>query len=259
MSDELFCLKVVIACDVAADRELLRRAASQCSAPIEIAEIRRAGDGAPASEALQDGDFDVLLLDSRLPQPTPRVVLAGARTAKGKPLVIVIGPSEWKAPGAQSDSLSVDGVLGVPIRTDEAHRLLECCIRARLSCRALIVDDSPTVRSVIRKVLQASRYRIEVEEAADGSEAIKQTADQRFDLIFLDCHMPGVDGFGALDVIKHAMPDTKVVMITGQRDARIEERARQSGAADFLFKPFFAKDIDAVLNRLFGLMQPRWD
>ena len=45
----------------------------------------------------------------------------------------------------------------------------------------------------------------------------------------------------------------KVVMITGTRDHRIEDRARSEGAKDFLFKPFFAKDIDAVLNRLFGL------
>ena len=42
-------------------------------------------------------------------------------------------------------------------------------------------------------------------------------------------------------------------MITGTRDVRIEDRARAEGAKDFLYKPFFAKDIDAVLNRLFGL------
>jgi len=41
--------------------------------------------------------------------------------------------------------------------------------------------------------------------------------------------------------------------MTGTRDHRIEDRARIEGAKDFLFKPFFAKDIDVVLNRLFGL------
>ena len=48
----------------------------------------------------------------------------------------------------------------------------------------------------------------------------------------------------------------KVVMMTGTRDVRIEDRARAEGAKDFLYKPFFAKDIDAVLNRLFGLALP---
>jgi FixJ family two-component response regulator len=48
-------------------------------------------------------------------------------------------------------------------------------------------------------------------------------------------------------------------MITGTRDMRIEDRARNDGASDFLYKPFFAKDIDAVLSRLFGLMRSRWN
>jgi FixJ family two-component response regulator len=42
-------------------------------------------------------------------------------------------------------------------------------------------------------------------------------------------------------------------MVTGTRDVRIEDRARAEGAWDFLYKTFFAKDIDAALNRLLGL------
>ena len=66
----------------------------------------------------------------------------------------------------------------------------------------------------------------------------------------LDKHL----GYRApLDAIRSANPEGRVVMITGQRENWIEDRARQGGASDFLYKPFFAKDIDAVLNRLFGL------
>lgn len=70
--------------------------------------------------------------------------------------------------------------------------------------------------------------------------------------------MPGLDGFATLGRLKTANPDTKVVMITGTRDNRIEVRARAEGARDFLYKPFFAKDIDAVLSRLYGLLPSRW-
>jgi FixJ family two-component response regulator len=62
-----------------------------------------------------------------------------------------------------------------------------------------------------------------------------------------------VDGFTALGEFRRTHPDMQVVMMTGTRDVRIEDRARAGGAKDFLYKPFFAKDIDAVLNRLFGL------
>jgi CheY-like chemotaxis protein len=123
----------------------------------------------------------------------------------------------------------------------------------------LIVDDSSTVRAIVHKVLQASRFRLNAEEASEGKAAVERVERQRFDIVFLDCHMPGVDGFATLGQLRRVQPDIKVVMITGTRDMRIEDRARAEGARDFLYKPFFAKDIDAVLNRLFGLMRPRWN
>jgi FixJ family two-component response regulator len=43
-------------------------------------------------------------------------------------------------------------------------------------------------------------------------------------------------------------------MITGARDIRLEDRARAAGAREFLYKPFYANDIDAVLHRLFGFV-----
>jgi CheY-like chemotaxis protein len=152
-----------------------------------------------------------------------------------------------------TDGLEVDSALAKPIDLQEACDLLNRCIRARLPKRVLIVDDSSTVRSVIRKVLLASRYRLETEEAQDGAAAIALAKKQRFDFVFLDCEMPVVDGFTALAEFKRDHAAMEVVMITGTRDFRIEDRARAGGAKDFLFKPFFAKDVDAVLNRLFGL------
>lgn len=72
-------------------------------------------------------------------------------------------------------------------------------------------------------------------------------------IVFIDCHMPDPDGFATMSEIKRIHPAAKVVMITGTRDMRIEDRARAEGASDFLHKPFFANDINAVLCRLFGL------
>jgi CheY-like chemotaxis protein len=155
-----------------------------------------------------------------------------------------------------TDGLKVDSALAKPIDLQETRDLIDVCTRARLPKRVLIVDDSSTVRSVIRKVLQASRFKLKAEEAEDGSVAIVLAKRQRFDIVFLDCQMPVIDGFTALGEFNRAHPDMKVVMMTGTRDIRIEDRARAEGAKDFLYKPFFAKDIDAVLNRLFGLTQP---
>jgi PleD family two-component response regulator len=79
--------------------------------------------------------------------------------------------------------LEVDSTLAKPIDLKEARDLIDCCVRARLPKRVLIVDDSSTVRSVIRKVLQASRFKLEAEEAEEGSVAIERAKKQRFDLV----------------------------------------------------------------------------
>jgi CheY-like chemotaxis protein len=120
------------------------------------------------------------------------------------------------------------------------------------------VDNSSTVRTVIRKVIQASRYRLEAEEAGTSAAAIACAEQQHSNIIFLDCHMPDMDGFATLKALRRAHPHTKIVMMTGTRDMRFEDRACAEGASDFLYKPFYPKDIDAVLNRLFGLTRARW-
>jgi CheY-like chemotaxis protein len=258
MNDDLLSLKMLIISEAAPERELIRQAAGQGAVPIELVEVARANDPAAASQALEQAAFDAVFMDSRMPKAGRQAVLNAARAAKGRPLVILIGPAEMKTRVVLTDGVDVDGVLAKPIDVAEARNVIDGCVRSRLTTKVLIVDDSSTVRAVIRKVLQASRYRLEPEEVADGETAIVRAQTRQYSIIFVDCHMPGLDGFDTLTKIKDAHPEAKVVMITGRRDARIEDRARATGAADFLYKPFFGEDIDAVLNRLFGLMRPRW-
>jgi CheY-like chemotaxis protein len=91
-------------------------------------------------------------------------------------------------------------------------------------------------------------------EAQNGQSAVEEAGHRHFDLVLLDCNMPGLEGFATLFQLKRAHNELHVVMITGTRDTRLEDRARASGADDFLFKRFYANDVDRVLRRLFGLV-----
>jgi CheY-like chemotaxis protein len=260
MTDDLVSLRILIVSEAVPERDVLRQAAAQASIPIHIVEIEAAGDATATCELLaRDGEFDAVFFDSRMPRTARHKALDAIRAASGRPLAILIGAAAMKTREVLTDKLPVDGTLAKPIDEHELHDLIANCIRARLPNRVLIVDDSVTVRSIIRKVLQASRFRLEPEEVGDGAAAIERAKQQRFDIIFLDCYMPGLDGFATLDALKVSQPAAKVVMITGTRDRRIEARARTEGATDFLNKPFFAKDIDRLLSRLFSLMRPRWN
>jgi CheY-like chemotaxis protein len=254
--DDFISLKLLIVSAAAPERELVRQAALQASIPIDVME---AEDAAAASELLAKDAFDVAFFDSRMPKIERQAVLDDIRASRGRPLAILVGAAALKTREVLTDGLEIDGALAKPIDVQEVRDLIDICVRARLPKRVLIVDDSSTVRAVIRKVLQTTRFTFEAEEADEGGAAIAKAKHQHYDIMFLDCQMPGIDGFAALEQLNRSHPTTKVVMITGTRDVRIEDRARAAGATDFLYKPFFAKDIDAVLRRLFGLMRPRWN
>ena len=255
MSDDFISMKMLVVSEAASDHELLRQASAQASIPVDASELGAPGDPIAMAELLARENFDVVFFDSRIARPARQEFLNVIRAAPSRPLAVLIAPATIKTREVLTEGLEVDSALAKPIDLQETRDLIDCCIRARLPQRVLIVDDSSTVRSVVRKVLQASRCKRTAEEAADGSAAIELAKKQRFDIVFLDCQMPGIDGFATLGILKAAHPDMKVVMMTGTRDHRIEDRARTEGAKDFLFKPFFAKDVDAVLNRLFGLVR----
>jgi CheY-like chemotaxis protein len=256
MDDELVTLRMLIVSEVAPERHLIRRSAMQASIPIEVRE--EAGtDIAAACATVAREDFDVVFSDSRIPKHARRQLLDAIRAAKERPLAILVGPAELKSREVLTEGFDVDGVLAKPIVTAEVDQLIDRCIRARVPSQVLIVDDSATVRSVIRKVLQASRFRLNAEEAGNGNAAIERARQRPHDIIFLDCQMQGLDGFATLAELKRINRTAKVVMMTGTRDMRVEDRARSEGASEFLYKPFFANDIDNGLSRLFGLMGAR--
>ena len=259
MDDEIFSLKVVVVSDVAAEREFLRLAARAAPVPVELIEIDVPGDEGVTRRFLASGSYDAVFLDSRISRSVRQNMLDAARASPGRPLAILIGAAAIRTREVLTDGFDVDGTLAKPIEMQELVSLIRCCVQARLHKRVLIVDDSSTVRAVVRKVLQASRFRLDAAEAGEGETALALARQRPFDIVFLDCLLPGIDGFETLAEFRRHAPATQVVMFTGMPDARIEDRARAEGATDFLYKPFFAKDVDVVLNRLFGLMQPRWN
>jgi two-component system LytT family response regulator len=103
------------------------------------------------------------------------------------------------------------------------------------SCRALIVDDEPLSRRIIRAFLRDETAVKIVGEAANGLDAVLQILEQRPDLVFLDVQMPEMDGFGVLrEVWAHYQP---LVVFTTAFDM-YAIKAFEVSAIDYLLKPF---------------------
>lgn len=112
----------------------------------------------------------------------------------------------------------------------------------------LIVDDDPRLLKMLQRTLAYEGFR--VLSAANGAEALGQIQAQRPDVVILDWLMPGLDGISVLKRLREAGDRTLVLMLTA-RDA-VENRVEglETGADDYLVKPFAPAELLARVHAL---------
>lgn len=106
-----------------------------------------------------------------------------------------------------------------------------------MNARALIVDDEPAIAELIQAVLQTAGLQAHVE--TNSRTAGELLAKEKFDVIFLDVHMPSPDGIALARQARSGgfNQSTPLVMITGLDDLTLQRQAFEAGANFFLFKP----------------------
>ena len=120
--------------------------------------------------------------------------------------------------------------------------------------RALIVDDSSTMRSVLRMILRASG--IETAEAGNGAEALRRLEETgAVDFALVDWNMPVMNGFDMLVQLRaQGFSDLKVMMVTTEAENDFIVRALDAGADEYLMKPFDEEGLSEKLA-LMGLAE----
>lgn len=114
----------------------------------------------------------------------------------------------------------------------------------------LIVDDEPTIRTLVNAVLEGPGMR--TLEAADGPEAIDMIRRCQPDLVLLDVVMPGMDGFTVCQRMKaeKSMARTPVLLLTALAQESDHERARRAGADGVVQKPFSPAALRATVESI---------
>jgi len=102
--------------------------------------------------------------------------------------------------------------------------------------RVMIVDDHAVVREGLRTFLQLQEGMEVVGEAADGEEAVERAVALAPDVILMDLVMPGLDGAGAMRLLRERAPASRVIVLTSFLDDERLMPAMQSGAAGYLLK-----------------------
>jgi CheY-like chemotaxis protein len=252
MSDGFISVRILCVCASEPDGELLRQGAKLAVIPALFSHAATAG---AARTALAEGNVDIVLLDSAMADRDMKEVFGAVRTARSPPAVVMVAPSSEAAAGLAAAGVS-DAIAVKPAKLSDAKALIEGCMRLKLPSHVLVVDDSTTMRSIVRKILNGCRFPLEISEANDGIEALKQIGSGKVDFVFLDNNMPGLNGIEMLPQLRQQHPRMEVVMMTSEHDESLAARARAAGATAFLRKPFYPSDIDAILYACHRLRPP---
>lgn len=113
--------------------------------------------------------------------------------------------------------------------------------------RILVADDENSIRMGCEKILTAEGYQIVT--VADGRAAVTAYTQNPFDVILLDLRMPQLDGLGVIQEVKKFDPDAVIVMITGYASFETAVKAVQSGAYDYVPKPFTPSELRITVSR----------
>ena len=121
-----------------------------------------------------------------------------------------------------------------------------------MSKNILSVDDSPSIRQMVKLTLSGAGYR--TEEAANGAEGLAKAQSASFDMVVTDLNMPVMDGLAFIRELRK-LPSYRgvpIIFLTTESDAGKKQEAKTAGATGWITKPFQQDQLLAVARKVLG-------
>jgi CheY-like chemotaxis protein/HPt (histidine-containing phosphotransfer) domain-containing protein len=267
-------LAILIVDDNATSRQMFREMLKAWGCHPE-----EAGNGHKALEMLHAAvdtgkPFQLALLDYQMPEldggELARRIKADPKIA-GIPLILLTS-SPRRGDGTKMSQLGFDAYLTKPIKQWQLYEAITTVLSLRKSaetakpralitrhtlkeaargkCKILVVEDNIVNQKLVVRLLEKARYRCDV--AANGLEAVEALSRIPYDLVFMDCHMPEMDGYKATAEIRRREGNsrhTPIVAMTARALKGDRERCLEAGMDDYISKPMRIEAIQAVLDK----------
>ncbi len=118
--------------------------------------------------------------------------------------------------------------------------------KARLPGRILVIDDEPSIRDLMTRVLGGAGHQVSVVET--GEAALQKLAAERYDALIVDKNLPGMNGLDVLRLVRSHHPWLRALLITAFPTAESEVEARQLGVHGYVVKPFGIVGLVAMVD-----------
>ena len=118
--------------------------------------------------------------------------------------------------------------------------------------KALIVDDSATMRNMIKAVMTEMGF--DIVTAQDGAKAVKSAGTDKFDIVVTDINMPNMDGIELIRVLRDtdSMKFTPILVITTEGGDNVKKAGKEAGASGWIVKPFNPDTVKRAVTKLCG-------
>ncbi|WP_226978526.1 CHASE domain-containing protein [Xanthomonas sp. LMG 12460] len=257
---------------IADDHDLVRRSLTDIANGFGWqVEAVSSGTAALAAAAPERAEFDVILLDWRMPDLDGLSVAQRIRAQSApdrQPIIVMVTAYERRMIQEQQPGVAdVDAVMTKPVTASALQRTIAMLLArrngelpaaapgdgvARLAgARLLVVDDSDINREVAQRILEGEGALVEL--AQDGAQALQRLRRDpgRFHVVLMDVQMPTMDGYEATRQLR-ADPDlaaVPVIALTAGAYRQQQEMALSSGMNGFIAKPFQVEDLIAIIRR----------
>ena len=250
MSDSV---KMLVADDAAAIHVIFRQVVGRSALPLELIET---DNGRECMDLLRRGDIGLAFIDVYMPRMSGLEALTHARFVGSKTFVTLMSGSPDERCIALARELNAYEFLTKPFRLREVEAIIKTFERVHRPMRVLIVNEQETVRSLIRRVLARSIFRLQIEEATGREVGWALERSDRFDVIFVDFSLPGRQ---ALDLVRRLHERNRaahIVIVASHPNEHRERDAIALGATAVLREPIYPIAVDALIHRMFGLRSP---
>ncbi len=275
-TNKLIGVRVLIVDDNATNREILVRQTSAWKMDTESASSGREGL-AKLRTAQQNGTpFELAILDMQMPSmdglEVAHQIQSDSKICDVKMVMLtsiglrgdtqLVKQSDISAyltkPTRQSDLYaSLVTVIGEEIECEVPQLVSHYSIaenrRNQLDIHVLVVEDNQTNQEVVASILKKLRYRVSI--ASNGKEAVEAVSENSYNLIFMDCQMPVMDGYQATAYIR-SLEDAKggenytpIIALTANALEGDREKCLTAGMDDYLTKPFKQEEIRKKIDK----------
>ena len=216
--------------------------------------------------------FRVMLLDAQMPELDGFMVAERikANPATAGTIIMMLTSAGQRGDAARCRELGISGYLVKPIRRSEllkgilavigrtrqeqepAELVTQHSLRVtRRSLNILVAEDNPVNQALAVRLLEKTGHKVSL--AQDGAEAVALAKGERFDVIFMDVQMPGMDGFAATAEIRRHEQErgfhTPIIAMTAHALSGYRDRCLAAGMDDYICKPVKVPELRRLLDR----------